>query len=461
MGRKQTATGGAAQEGSRDPTEANSKPMKRNHPDVATNTVDTGRRQLLQLATGATLAPFASLPFIRHARAADIDRFTLGVASGCPRPGSIVLWTRLLGADLPERLPVAWELARDEGFRNIAASGVALAEVASAHSVHVDVTGLAPGRWYWYRFGALGGRSSVGPHAHGARRGSEHDAAVRHRLLPALGPWSLRGLAPHGRREPRPRAVPRRLHLRVGAGPGVGQARAHARAAAERQPPCSSTATATLSTRATRRCSACTPLRRGSWSGTTTRWRTTTRTTGATTLARDFLARRAAAYRAYWEHLPLPRASRPRGADMRIFERYDWGASRAHPRARRPPVPRPPGLPAPGPRRLEHRDAARLPGAAAIRGARCSARSRNAGSPTAGAGAHGWNLLAQQTLMARFSWREPRSATARRARRPVLDRRLGRLPGGARAPARQRSSSARPRTWWCSAATCTRTTWPT
>ena len=32
-------------------------------------------------------------------------------ATGCPRATSIVLWTRMLGADLPERLPVAWDPA--------------------------------------------------------------------------------------------------------------------------------------------------------------------------------------------------------------------------------------------------------------------------------------------------------------------------------------------------------------
>ena len=39
-----------------------------------------------------------------------------------------------------------------------------------------------------------------------------------------------------------------------------------------------------------------------------------------------FLARRAAAYRAFWEHMPLPRAAMPRGPDMRIFGRFDFGA---------------------------------------------------------------------------------------------------------------------------------------
>ena len=120
------------------------------------------RRQFIALGGAAALSPLASLPFIRHARAADVDRFALGVASGSPRPDSIVLWTRLVGAELPESVPVAWEIARDERFKDIAARGSETAEPAWAHSVHVDAAGLAPGRWYWYRFSALGARSTAG-----------------------------------------------------------------------------------------------------------------------------------------------------------------------------------------------------------------------------------------------------------------------------------------------------------
>src|SRR5260221_10575380 len=38
-----------------------------------------------------------------------------------------------------------------------------------------------------------------------------------------------------------------------------------------------------------------------------------------------FLARRAAAYRAYYEHMPLPSFMRPNGADMKIFTVANWG----------------------------------------------------------------------------------------------------------------------------------------
>jgi alkaline phosphatase D len=43
-------------------------------------------------------------------------------------------------------------------------------------------------------------------------------------------------------------------------------------------------------------------------------------------LPTDFREQRAAAYRAYWEHMPFPKALRPKGADMRIYGRADWGS---------------------------------------------------------------------------------------------------------------------------------------
>jgi alkaline phosphatase D len=84
--------------------------------------------------------------------------FRLGVASGSPLPDAVVLWTRILAepgnAEGPAPGPIAvrWEVAEDQAFRRIAASGTASALPELAHSVHVDVGGLKPERWYWYRF---------------------------------------------------------------------------------------------------------------------------------------------------------------------------------------------------------------------------------------------------------------------------------------------------------------------
>ncbi|MFN5199338.1 MAG: alkaline phosphatase D family protein [Planctomyces sp.] len=84
--------------------------------------------------------------------------FTLGVASGDPTSDGVVLWTRLAPEPLqggglpPENYPVRWELAEDEGFRKVVQSGTELAAAAMGHSVHVEVSGLRPDCWYWYRF---------------------------------------------------------------------------------------------------------------------------------------------------------------------------------------------------------------------------------------------------------------------------------------------------------------------
>ncbi|MEU2516878.1 alkaline phosphatase D family protein, partial [Streptomyces syringium] len=45
-----------------------------------------------------------------------------------------------------------WAIARDETFRHIERSGRASTDAGLGHSVHVDVPGLQPGRDYWYRF---------------------------------------------------------------------------------------------------------------------------------------------------------------------------------------------------------------------------------------------------------------------------------------------------------------------
>ncbi|MEP6739483.1 MAG: PhoD-like phosphatase N-terminal domain-containing protein, partial [Caldimonas sp.] len=120
--------------------------------------VVTTRRLLLRGAASLVVAPW----FVRAVAAADLPRFALGIASGQPRADGMVLWTRLTGADLPERLPVRWEIAADEQFRRVVARGEESAEADWAHSVHAEPAGLEPGRWYWYRFSALGQQSSVG-----------------------------------------------------------------------------------------------------------------------------------------------------------------------------------------------------------------------------------------------------------------------------------------------------------
>src|SRR5918996_4946647 len=88
--------------------------------------------------------------------------FTLGVASGYPTPGGVVLWTRLTGDLAPLSIPLRWEIFADEALRTPVLSGDEIARPEWAHCVHVDVQGLEPGRWYWYRFRAGDAQSPVG-----------------------------------------------------------------------------------------------------------------------------------------------------------------------------------------------------------------------------------------------------------------------------------------------------------
>ena len=115
------------------------------------------RRELLRLA----LASAVTLWLPRSARGQtrfETNPFSLGVASGSPTATSIVLWTRLalpglFGSRLgDDPVTVRWEMAHDEAFSRPVQSGQAIASAALAHSVHVEVGGLDPDRWYWYRF---------------------------------------------------------------------------------------------------------------------------------------------------------------------------------------------------------------------------------------------------------------------------------------------------------------------
>ena len=126
------------------------------------------RRKFLagSLASAAVASPFG---IVRGAPVTfSADPYTLGVASGCPREDSVILWTRLAPRPLeeggmpPSPVEVEWQVAEDEGFAHIAAKGVVRATAELAHSVHAEVKGLRPGRVYWYRFRAGSAVSPVG-----------------------------------------------------------------------------------------------------------------------------------------------------------------------------------------------------------------------------------------------------------------------------------------------------------
>ena len=103
--------------------------------------------------------------------------FSLGVASGDPSPDGVVLWTRLApvpleGGGMPdEAVEVEWTVARDERMTQVVETGTVVATPEFGHAVHVEVSGLDPHRWYWYRF----------------RSGAEVSRVGRTRTLPAPG----------------------------------------------------------------------------------------------------------------------------------------------------------------------------------------------------------------------------------------------------------------------------------
>jgi alkaline phosphatase D len=95
--------------------------------------------------------------------------FSLGVASGDPLPKSVILWTRLApeplieGGGMPKQnVPVQWQVATDEKMQRVVRSGTAMAIPEFAHSVHVEVMGLEPNRWYWYQFRVGKEESQIG-----------------------------------------------------------------------------------------------------------------------------------------------------------------------------------------------------------------------------------------------------------------------------------------------------------
>ncbi|MEQ3550082.1 alkaline phosphatase D family protein [Pseudonocardia nematodicida] len=253
------------------------------------------------------------------------DPFGLGVASGDPSSDGVVLWTRLAPdpdaedghGGMPDR-PVAvdWEVAEDERFTRVVARGTETARGQSAHSVHAEPAGLAPGRDYFYRFRAEGhlspaARTRTAPApgaavpaltvaaASCANFGSGHFTAYRALadddpdLVLHLGDYLYEsggsGVRDPGGPEPTDLAGYRRRHAHQKTDPDLRAAHAVA------------------------------PWLVvwddhelvNNWAG------------GDRDRSPD---RRAAAFRAYYEHMPLRRSSVPRGIDMRLYRRLEWGS---------------------------------------------------------------------------------------------------------------------------------------
>jgi alkaline phosphatase D len=357
------------------------------------------RRRLLQGAASLCFAPSV----LQFALAADVPRFGLGIASGQPSPSGMVLWTRLTGAGLPDEVEVKWELSRDEAFTQIAARGVETAQAAWAYSVHAEPRGLEPGRRYWYRFTALGqqspaGRTATAPAADSTatlkfaiascqRWDAGHFAAWRHMaqedldLVMFLGDYIYEYSS-------RPDAI--RRHEGTVANTLDSY---RARYATYKSDPALQAAHASAP-----------------WLMVWDDHEVDNDYANlqSQSLEANFERRRAAAYQAYWEHMPFPKSARPRGADMRITGRLDWGTlARIHlldDRQYRDPLACPkPGRA--GSNTLMQKACAELTDPKRT----LLGMDQERWLADAWDRARPWNLLAQQTLMARYSWRDPSS----------------------------------------------------
>jgi alkaline phosphatase D len=293
------------------------------------------RRKFLWTSGG--FAAFAmSRPFLASAKEPPItfstNPFTLGVASGDPEHDGFVLWTRLapepLAADgsggmVPRQVPVKYFIATDDRMQNIVQHGVEFADPALAHSVHVEVDGLDANRWYWYQFNVKDQWSPIGRARTGwSTRQSvnrirfaaascqhfemgfynayEHMAQENLDLVVFLGDYIYEdGVSPtlprqHDGPEPMTLAAYRNRHA-------VYKSDRHIQAAHAMCP----------------------------WlvvfddHEVENNWASLYDENGNPPDA--FLPRRAAAFQAYYEHMPLRARQIPRGPDMRLYRRVDFG----------------------------------------------------------------------------------------------------------------------------------------
>jgi alkaline phosphatase D len=279
----------------------------------------TDRRTFLRALAAATVSP--ALPASAQPRFA-ADPFALGVASGYPHPEGMVLWTRLVGVD-PVAIPVRWEIAATRSMRNIVAAGSTYADPQWAHSVRIEPQGLEPGRWYWYRFMAGDAVSPLGC----TRTAPRADAAVdslrfafascqqyeqgyfsvyRHiatdspDLVAFLGDyiyessWGKEHVRKHDAGEPYTLADYRARYALYKSDPDLQGAHA-----------------------------ACPWIVTWDDHEVDNDYADNRPEDGMPQEA--FLLRRAAAYRAFYEHMPLPERMKPAGPDLRLHTQLGWG----------------------------------------------------------------------------------------------------------------------------------------
>jgi alkaline phosphatase D len=284
------------------------------------------RRDFLGAAALVAVVP---VPRVLAQPAFDRYPFSLGVASGYPAPDGVVLWTRLApeptsGGGLRRGgIEVAWEVAEDEAFRKIVRSGKEAATPQWAHSVHAEVAGLEPARPYFYRFhvGATAspvGRTRTAPAAgsapdrlrlafascqayeHGYYTAYRHMAAENPDLVVHLGDYIYE--TSWGRNHVRKHGTPETYTL-------YEYRNRYALYKSDADLQAAHAAAPWIVT----------------WDDHEVQNDYANDRSQFDDPRRDFLARRAAAYQAYYEHMPLPRRMQPRGHDMQIYTRWDYG----------------------------------------------------------------------------------------------------------------------------------------
>ena len=305
------------------------------------------RRRFLTVTAAASALAFATNLPARGAAAAPVrgavristDPFALGVASGDPLPDSVVLWTRLApepfetdGGLGEQRVLVQWEVAMDELFAIVVQRGTALAYPEYGHSVHVDVKGLASGRPYYYRFRtgpwiSPTGRTRTAP-AEGTRTTSLKLAAVSCQAYQD-GYYTVHR---HLAQEDVDMVFHLGDYLYEYAVNSAGGARQYA---AGTLPDVFNRETTTLadyrmryalykSDPDLRAVHAAHPFV-VAWDDHETENNYADDISENSEPPGQFLLRRAAAYRAYWENLPLRAAQLPQGPDARLYRRLHWG----------------------------------------------------------------------------------------------------------------------------------------
>jgi alkaline phosphatase D len=126
-----------------------------------------GRREFLEAVVVSAAVPSCAPDDEPAAPVSDeeiLRTYPQGVASGDPRPDSVVLWVRVAPPDDdPEAaIEVSWELARDEALQEIVVAGSARLGPETDHTLRLRITDLEPWTRYWYRFAAGGVPSPIG-----------------------------------------------------------------------------------------------------------------------------------------------------------------------------------------------------------------------------------------------------------------------------------------------------------